>query len=208
MVELQSQDFIRDYVRKEGAAYVDLGNYDCGASSERVYVRDKLANQVEDLDRSGLEYSAETRIHHAYYLATAGLFVMAFYFSVFFMRDALGDDIWLLAISGLYVLPFLMRRFTSGFRIVVYYFAICTVFSLLVGSWKENDLGSGVLIFYVVGITPYIASRIFKRIWTEARVVISSGGDQITLNFPASQLGRLSEILDPSNRASGRTPNT
>ena len=137
----------------------------------------------------------ERRTSPSYYLATVGLLVMAFYFSVFFMRDALGNDFWLLAVLGLYVVPFIMRRFTSGYRIIGYYFVLCTLFSLLVGSWKENQLGSGVLIFYVVGILPYVGSRVFLRIWAETKVTLSSGDQSVELVCQADAASRLSRAL-------------
>lgn len=192
---MNTQDFIREYVRNKEAQYFDLGNYDCGVSDDRIFVRDKRANDVTELTKSGLAISSTTRIERSYYLAAAGLLVMAFYFSVFFLRDALGNDIWIFAILGLFISPFIMRRFTSGFKVIGLYFALCIIFSVTVGSWKENDLGSGVLIFYIVGIAPYVGSRIFSRIWTETRLELCSPKGGIAFACPESRARGLLRVL-------------
>jgi len=192
---LNAQDFIRSFVANEFASYVDLGQYDCGISETDLYIRDKSENTVTQLSRDGLSVSWENRINRSYYLATVGLLVMAFYFSVFFMRDALGNDVCLLAVLGLYVAPFIMRKFASGYKIIGYYFALCILFSFLVGSWKENQLGSGVLIFFVVGVLPYVGSRVFLRIWAETRVTLRSGDKSLSLVCQADAAERLSKAL-------------
>jgi hypothetical protein len=200
---VNSQDFIRQFARNDQAVYVDLGNHDCGISEEKIYVRDKLANAVSELGRSGLRVSSKTRVGTSYYLAAIGLLILAFYFSVFFMRDALGDDIWVLVLLGVYVSPFVMRRFTSGFRIVGFYFALCTVFALTVGSWKDNELGSGVLVFFAVGVLPYVASRVFYRIWTEASLVLSAQDGEMTFTCPAEKLPGLLRALEGAETGPG-----
>lgn len=203
---MNTQDFIREYVRNDKARYFDLGNYDCGVSDDRVFVRDKRANDVTELSRSGLALSSTTRTERPYYLAAVGLLAMAFYFSLFFLRDALGNDVWIFAILGLFISPFIMRRFTSGFKVIGLYFALCIMFSVTVGSWKENDLGSGVVIFYIVGIAPYVGSRIFTRIWTVTRLKLSSPEGGIAFACPEVRARRLLRALrEPSGavRASG-----
>jgi len=197
---LNTQDFIREYVRNDKAQYFDLGNYDCGVSDDQVFVRDKRANDVTELSRSGLAVSSTTRIDRSYYLAAVGLLVMAFYFSLFFLRDALGNDIWIFAILGLFISPFIIRRFTSGFKVIGLYFALCIMFSVTVGSWKENDLGSGVIIFYIVGIAPYVGSRIFTRIWTVTRLELYSSDGGIAFACPEA---RARGLLRALRQASG-----
>jgi hypothetical protein len=192
---LNTHDFIREFVRNEKARYIDLGNYDMGMVSETVYVRSKLDNDVKQLDRRGISISHTTRVSPSYYIAAVGLLVMAFYFSVFFMRDALGDDLWLVAILGIFLSPFLFRFFTSGFKVIGLYFALCVIFSVSVGSWQENQFGSGVLIFYVIGLLPYLASRIFKKIWSESLLVVSSGPDRIELKCPESKVGPVRRMV-------------
>lgn len=197
---MNTQDFIREYVRNDKAQYFDLGNYDCGVSDDQVFVRDKRANDVTELSRSGLAVSSTTRIDRSYYLAAVGLLVMAFYFSLFFLRDALGNDIWIFAILGLFISPFIIRRFTSGFKVIGLYFALCIMFSVTVGSWKENDLGSGVIIFYIVGIAPYVGSRIFTRIWTVTRLELYSSDGGIAFACPEA---RARGLLRALRQASG-----
>ena len=197
---MNTQDFIREYVRNDKAQYFDLGNYDCGVSDDQVFVRDKRANDVTELSRSGLAVSSTTRIERSYYLAAVGLLVMAFYFSLFFLRDALGNDIWIFAILGLFISPFIIRRFTSGFKVIGLYFALCIMFSVTVGSWKENDLGSGVIIFYIVGIAPYVGSRIFTRIWTVTRLELYSSDGGIAFACPEA---RARGLLRALRQASG-----
>jgi hypothetical protein len=192
---LNTQDFIREFVRNEKARYIDLGNYDMGMGSESVYVRSKLDNDVMQLDRSGIRISHTTKVSPSYYIAAVGLLAMAFYFSVFFMRDALGDDLWLVAILGIFLSPFLFRFFTSGFKVIGLYFAVCILFSVSVGSWQENEFGSGVLIFYVIGLLPYLASRIFRKIWSESLIVFSSGPDRIELKCPESRVGAVRRMV-------------
>jgi len=199
---LATEEFIRNFVQNEHALYLDLDGYDCGISEDTIFVRDKLANEVAELERKGLRISLETRTSPSYYIATIGLLVMAFYFAVFFMRDALGNDMWILAMLGLFLSPFLLRRVTSGFRIVAYYFALCTIFTLTVGSWKQNKLGSGVIIFFVLGITPYVASRVFLRIWRETTVTLSSDRT-VTLTCPDPKARALIRALQGASPSGG-----
>jgi len=192
---LNTQDFIRQYVCNDKAQYFDLGNYDCGVSDDRVFVRDKRANDVTELTRSGLAISSITKIERSYYLAAVGLLVMAFYFSLFFLRDALGNDLWIFAILAIFISPFIMRRFTSGFKVIGWYFVLCIIFSSTVGYWRENDLGSGVVIFYIVGIAPYVGSRIFSRIWTVTRLELSSPEGGIAFACPEARARGLLRAL-------------
>jgi len=198
---LNAQDFIRDYVCNNRAQYFDLGNYDCGISDDKIFVRDKRANDVTELPRSGLEVSATMRVQRSYYLAAVGLLVTAFYFSVFFFRDALGNEIWIFAVLGIYLSPFIMRRFTSGFKVIGLYFALCILFSLTVGSWRENELGSGVLIFYTIGLAPYVGSKVFSRIWTETRLSLSSGETRLALTCPEADARALLKTLGQPGKA-------
>ena len=94
---------------------MDLGSYDFGISDEEVYVRDKQANEVTRLRRAGLSVSHERKVNPSYYIAVFGLLALAFYFSIFFMRDALGDDVLILVIFGLFISPFFFRRFRQAF---------------------------------------------------------------------------------------------
>ena len=204
---MNTQDFIREFVHNDRSVYVDLGNYDCGVSEDNVYIRDKLANDVTQLRRTGIRVSATTRISPSYYIAAVGLLVMAFYFTVFFMRDALGGDVWIFAMLGLFIIPFIMRRFISGYRIIVFYFVLCIAFSLTVGSWEENELGSGVLIFYVIGIMPYVASRVFSKIWTETSLVLSSD-HSVSLSCPDVKVRGLMRALGIKSTEAGSTINT
>ena len=192
---LNAQDFIREFVRSERARYVDLGNYDLGLGPEAIYVRNKLDNNVKELRRGGVQISHKRKVSPSYYIAAVGLLVMAFYFSVFFMRDALGNDLWLLAILGLFLSPFLLRLVTSGFKVIGLYFVLCILFSMTVGSWEDNQLGSGVIIFFVVGLMPYVSSKVFGRIWTESMLVLSSGPDKVELKCPESKLGPIRRLL-------------
>lgn len=193
---MNAQDFIREFVHKDRDNYVDLGDYDFGVSVDEVYVRNKLANEVTELRRAGLSISHERKVSPSYYIAALGLLGMAFYFSVFFMRDALGDDILILAVLGLYVSPFIFRRFTSGFKVIGLYFAACILLALTVGSWEENQLGSGVVIFFVIGLTPYVASKVFARIWTESDLLLSSAGRELKLRIEEAKIRSLTKALD------------
>jgi len=195
---LNTQDFVRDFVHGDPSRYVDLGNYDCGATESKIYVRDKRTNTVEEMQKSGVRVQRKTRVSPSYYLAVFGLLALAFYFSVFFLRDALGEDIWLLGLLAIYVLPFIVRRFTSGFKVLGIYFAACIVFSLTVGSWQENEFGSGVLIFFLVGIAPYIVSKVFRRIWTEVSVELSSDRNAV-LSIPQEKVRPLVRLLGTSD---------
>lgn len=193
---MNSQDFIRNFIHNDEATYVDLGNYDFGVSTDEVYVRDKLANEVTGLKRADLSVSHERKVNPSYYIAVIGLLTLAFYFSVFFLRDALGDDLLILVIFCLYISPFIFRRFTSGFKVIGLYFTVCILFALTAGSWQENQLGSGVIIFFVIGLTPYVASKVFARIWTESDLLLSSVGTELTLRIEESRMGPLMRALD------------
>jgi hypothetical protein len=195
---LNSQDFIREFVHNGGGNYIDLGNYDFGLSSEEVHVRDKLANEVTSLRRAGIVLSHERKVNPSYYIAVLGLLTLAFYFSIFFLRDALGDDLLLVAVFALFISPFVFRRFTSGFRVIGLYFAVCILLSLTVGSWEENKLGSGVIIFFLVGLAPYVASKIFARIWTESDLILSSAGKDLKIRIEEAKVGPIRRALEGS----------
>jgi hypothetical protein len=193
---LNTQDFIREFVHKDSDSYVDLGNYDFGLSDDEVFVRDKRTNDITELSRDNLFVSHERKVNPSYYLAVFGLLTLAFYFSIFFLRDALGEDILILVVLGLYLSPFVFRLFTSGFTVIGLYFALCIVFSLTVGSWEENQLGSGVVGFFVIGLAPYVASKIFVRIWTESDLLLSTPDRELEIRIEETKIGRIMRALD------------
>ncbi len=191
---LNTQDFVRDFIHQGKGRYVDLGNHDCASSEGVIYIRNKIENRVDEFGKKKLRIDYRERMNPLYYLASASLMVMAFYFAALFMGDSLRGDIWLLVLAVLFISPFVIRRFISGFQVIGIYFTICILFSVTVGSWQENELGSGVLIFFVVGLSPYVASRLFARIWREAYVELSGNGS-LSFTCPQEKLGALLRLV-------------
>lgn len=199
---MNTQDFIREFIHRYSENYVDLGNYDFGLSDNEVYVRDKRTNDITELSRDNLSVSHERKVNPSYYIAVFGLLTLAFYFSIFFLRDALGDDLLILVVLGLYLSPFIFRRFASGFTVIGLYFALCIVISLTAGSWEDNQFGSGVIIFFVIGLAPYVASKIFARIWTESDLLLSTPDRELEIRIEETKIARIMRVLDSESNSS------
>jgi hypothetical protein len=174
---------------------LDLGKWDVGISEDQLAVRSKLGNTVVSFPREGLHVEAGLRRRLGYYVAPSALFVLAFYFTALFMYEAFSHEWELLAVLPLFLSPFIIRRFTSGFRVIGYYFAISTVFSFTVGSYKDNPYGSGVVLFFVLGLIPYIASKVMVPVWEEEEVTLSSGPTRYSFVCPPSKWDTIRSML-------------
>lgn len=160
-----------------------------------VAVRSKQENSVVSFPRKALFVEAEERKRLAYYLAPIAMFVLAFYFSAIFLHEAFENEWELLLLPPVFLSPFLIRRFVQGFHVLGYYFLISIFFSLTIGSWKGNPYGSGIIIFFILGLLPYILSKVFIHIWEEARLIFSCGSERYTFTCSKRKAEKIRKTL-------------
>jgi hypothetical protein len=188
-------EFLWDFVRNDKSIYIDLGRWDLGIGEEEVAIRSKIDNRVSSFPRKSVDLASKTRHRLGFYAAPIGAFVLAFYFSVLFLHDAFQYEWELLILIPLYLSPFLMRVFTSGFRVIGYYFALSTFFSLTIGSHEGNPFGSGVILFFLIGLLPYLFYKILIPLWEEHLITLSHGPSSLTFTCSRSQARRIMSLL-------------
>jgi len=94
-------------------------------------------------------------------------FVFASWFTVLCLIEAFKNWWESLFIPAIFISPFIVRLFIRGFKVLAVYFIVASVFALSVGSWRGNPFGSGVVMFFALGIMPYILSRELPRILSQ-----------------------------------------
>jgi hypothetical protein len=189
-------EFLRDFVRNDSeSVYIDLGRWDLGIGEEEVAVRSKIDNRVSAFPRRDVELLSKTRHRLGFYVAPIGAFLLAFYFSVLFLHEAFQHEWELLILIPLYLSPFVMRMFVSGFRVIGYYFAISILFSLTIGSHEGNPFGSGVIIFFLIGLLPYLFYKILIPLWEEHVITLSHGPSSLTFTCSRNQAKRILSLV-------------
>ena len=189
-------DFLRKYSgHGTDHVYLDLGNWDLGIGENVVAARSKIDNKVLTFPKNQVEITSHTRRRLGFYVAPFGAFILAFYFSVLFLHEAFQHEWELLILIPLYLSPFLMRTFTSGFRVIGYYLGVSTIFSLTIGSHEGNPFGSGVIIFFLIGLLPYIFFKVLIPLWEEHLITLSHGPTKLTLTCSKSKAKRITNLL-------------
>jgi hypothetical protein len=100
-------------------------------------------------------------------MAATAWFVFATWFTVLCLIRAFENWWESLFIPAVFISPFIVRLFIRGFKVLAVYFIVASVFAWSVGSWKGNPFGSGVVMFFALGIMPYILSRELPRILSQ-----------------------------------------
>jgi hypothetical protein len=72
--------------------------------------------------------------------------------------------------------PFLARILTVGFKVLVLYLVFCGIFSTSIDYVFSFPYYGIDWMVYVIGMMPYIVSRIFIGVWVENDLVLESGG--------------------------------
>ena len=125
------------------------------------------SNNLEPPGRINYRLLTETRRRSVIrtYFAVTATFVTACLFSYIGLFDALSNWWEILIVFGIFSSPFLIRRFTQGFMVIGIYYLIVAVFSMTFGTWQTNTYGSGVIIFFTLGLSPYIFSKILLPVY-------------------------------------------
>ena len=100
-------------------------------------------------------------------MLAAAWFVFASWFTVLCLLKAFKNWWESLFIPAIFISPFIVRLFIRGFKVLAVYFIVASVFALSIGSWRGNPFGSGVVMFFALGVMPYILSRELPRILSQ-----------------------------------------